>query len=163
MNLNTLGPIRRTRTPVLIAACSAAIIAAGGCNSASAPRTSAPTTGSLGVTVVAPTGVTGSVTVTGPAGYSKSVSATTTLTGLAPGNYIVAAAPVVTADPIGGPAESATVSGSPVTGTASRDTETATVTYTPRAGTGGLWVGSFASGAIAEMPAAQLAPGTSTA
>ncbi len=46
----------------------AAIIAAAGCNSASAPKTHTPTTGSLGVSVVAPTGVTGSVTVTGPAG-----------------------------------------------------------------------------------------------
>jgi sugar lactone lactonase YvrE len=162
MNLTALGPIRRTRTLVLIAACSAAIIAAAGCNSASAPRTSAPTTGSLGVTVVTPTGVTGIVTVTGPAGYSKSVSASTTLTGLAPGSYIVAAAPVVTVDPIVGTAESATVSGSPVTVTASKDTETATVTYTPHAATGGLWVGSFASGDIAEMSAAQLAAGIST-
>jgi sugar lactone lactonase YvrE len=162
MNLSPLGPIRRMRKPVLIAACSAAIVAAAGCSSASAPRTSAPTTGSLGVTVVAPTGVTGSITVTGPAGYSKSVSATTTLTGLAPGSYIVAAAPVVMADPIVGTAESATVSGSPVTVTASKDTATATVTYTPRASTGGLWVGSFASGDIAELSAAQLAAGIST-
>jgi sugar lactone lactonase YvrE len=167
MNLSALGPSPRTRKPALIAVCSgaiiAAIIAAAGCNSTSAPRTIAPTTGSLGLTVVTPTGVTGSVTVTGPAGYSKSASATTTLTGLAPGNYVVAATPVVTADPIVGTVESATVSGSPVTVTASRDTETATVTYTPRAGTGGLWVGSFTSGVIAEMSAAQLAAGTPTA
>ena len=58
--MNLSFPIRtqRTRTPALIIG---AILAAAGCSSSSAPKT-----GSLEVTVVAPTGATGNVTNTGP-------------------------------------------------------------------------------------------------
>lgn len=155
--MNQSFPIRfqRTRTPALIIT---AILAAAGCSSSSAPKT-----GSLDVTVVAPTGVTGNVTVTGPNSYSKSVSATTTLTGLAPGSYTVTAAAVATTDPIVGNLETATVSGSPLTVKAGKATDTATVTYSPRVGSGGLWTANFASGVVTELSSAQLAAGTSGA
>jgi sugar lactone lactonase YvrE len=162
MNVSAPRPIRRTRMPALIiatsAALSVAIIAAAGCSSSSAPRT-----GSLDVTVVAPTGVTGNITVTGPAGYSKPVGATTTLTGLAPGSYTVTAAAVTSADPIVGVLETAAVSGSPVTVTSGKAAGAATVTYTPRVGSGGLWTANFGGGVITELSAAQLAAGTSSA
>jgi small-conductance mechanosensitive channel len=50
---------------------------------------------SLAVTVNGlPAGTNGNVTVTGPGGYSQAVTATTTLSGLAPGTYTVAGASV---------------------------------------------------------------------
>lgn len=53
------------------------------------------TTGSLAVSVAGlPGGVPAAVTVTGPGGFSQNVTATTTLDGLAPGSYTVAAAAV---------------------------------------------------------------------
>jgi sugar lactone lactonase YvrE len=115
------------------------------------------------VNVVAPSGLTANVTVTGPNGYSKSVSATTTLTGLALGSYTVTAAAVATPDPIVGVLETGAVSGSPVTVTAGKATDTATVTYSPRVGSGGLWTANFASGVLTELSGAQLAAGTSGA
>ena len=157
MNPSAPGTTRRTRTPTLILT-SAVIIAATACGSSSAPRT-----GSLDVTVVAPAGVTGNVTVTGPAGFSRLVGATTTLTGLASGSYTVAAAAVTSADPIVGILETAAVSGSPVTVTSGKAAEAATVTYTPRVGSGGLWTTSFGGGVMTELSAAQLAAGTSGA
>ncbi len=146
---------RRNCTPPLIIG---AILAAAGCNSSSAPKT-----GSLDVTVVASAGVTGNVTVAGPNSYSKSVTASTTLTGLAPGSYTVTAAAVATTDPIVGTLETPVVSGSPVTVTAGKATDTATVTYTPRVGSGGLWTVNFGGGVVTELSAAQLAAGTSAA
>ena len=57
-----------------------------------------PTTGALAVTV---TGLEGgpapSIVVTGPAAYTRTLSAATTIDGLAPGHYLVTAAPVATA------------------------------------------------------------------
>ena len=91
------------------------------------------------------------------------MSATTTLTGLAPGSYTVTAAAVATSDPIVGMLETAAVSGSPVTVTAGKATDTATVTYTPRVGSGGIWTANFASGIVTELSSAQLAAGTSAA
>jgi sugar lactone lactonase YvrE len=157
MNPNAASATRCTRTPTLIVATSVAILAAVGCSSSSAPRT-----GSLDVTVVAPTGVTGNITVTGPAGYSKPVGATTTLTGLAPGSYTVTAAAVTSADPIVGVLETAAVSGSPVAVTSGKATAAATVTYSARPGSGGLWVSNFGSvHTTVQYTAAQLASTTS--
>ncbi len=54
-----------------------------------------PSVGSLAVSVSGvPAGASATVTVTGPGGYSRQVSATQTLTGLVPGSYTVAAAPL---------------------------------------------------------------------
>ncbi|MGD9524096.1 MAG: hypothetical protein AB7V35_09515 [Gemmatimonadales bacterium] len=55
----------------------------------------APTTGSLAITVSGlPGGASSAITVSGPGGYSQAVTGTTTLNGLAPGTYTIAAANV---------------------------------------------------------------------
>ena len=54
-----------------------------------------PSTGSLALAVVGlPPGTSAAVTVTGPGGYSHLTEASETLSGLMPGAYTVAAAPV---------------------------------------------------------------------
>ncbi|MDN2678664.1 PQQ-dependent sugar dehydrogenase [Janthinobacterium sp. SUN033] len=76
----------------LLACCLALLAACGGGHHHPAPGA---TTGNLTVTIGGlPAGVAGAVTVTGPASYSKTLTASTTLTGLAPGAYAVGAASV---------------------------------------------------------------------
>jgi hypothetical protein len=85
----------------------------------------AATTGSLTVTVAGlPAGADAAVTVTGPVDFSREVTGTTTLEGLAPGEYTVTAASV-TAD---GSTYTATPGTSTVT-VATAATATITVTY----------------------------------
>ncbi len=58
----------------------------------------AASTGSLSlISAGLPTGVNAGITVTGPAGYSRQVTATTTITGLAPGSYTITSAVVAQA------------------------------------------------------------------
>jgi sugar lactone lactonase YvrE len=155
--LRCLGRAVQVRDVVvvtLIAGTSGTVLAAAGCSSS--PST-APQTASLAVTIAAPSAVTPAVTVNGPAGYTKVLSATTTLTGLAVGNYTVIAAPVTTTNPIVGTFNTATVTGSPAT-VAGGATAVATATYTQRPGSGGMWVGN---GAITQYKAGQLASSTS--
>ncbi|MCM2565494.1 PQQ-dependent sugar dehydrogenase [Janthinobacterium kumbetense] len=77
---------------LLLACCLALLAACGGGHHHPAPGA---TTGNLTVTLGGlPAGVAGAVTVTGPASYSKTLTASTTLTGLAPGAYAVGAASV---------------------------------------------------------------------
>jgi glucose/arabinose dehydrogenase len=57
-------------------------------------RGSGATTGTLAVVINLPSGVSGAVRVTGPANYSRDLSQTTTLSGLAPGDYLVTASGV---------------------------------------------------------------------
>ncbi|MDO8042047.1 sorbosone dehydrogenase family protein [Janthinobacterium sp. SUN137] len=77
---------------LLLACCLALLAACGGGHHHPAPGA---TTGNLTVTIGGlPAGVAGAVTVTGPASYSKTLTASTTLTGLAPGAYAVGAASV---------------------------------------------------------------------
>lgn len=124
---------------------------------------SAPKTGAAAIVVTAPAGVTGNVTVSGPNGYSTSVSTTTLLTGLAVGSYTVTAAPVVGSDPIVGTADTAAVSGSPISVTVGSQ-DTATVAYGSRAGSGGLWVAQYGPAKTTiEYTAAQIASTTSAA
>jgi sugar lactone lactonase YvrE len=142
----------------------AAVVAAGatlgavGCGSSGS---TAPQTGSLTVTIAAPTGVTPSVTVSGPGGYTKALSATTTLTGLAVGSYAVTAAPVTTAAPIVGNVNTATVVGSPATVTAGATGTTVTATYAPRPGSGGLWIANNGAQTVVQYTAGQLGSTTS--
>lgn len=105
-------------------------------------------TGSLAVTVAIPSGVTPSVTVLGPDGYTKTITAATTLAGLAPGSYTVAAAAAMGPNAIVGVPYAATVGGSPATVTAGA-TARATVTYTQRASEGYLFVAHIAVSALA--------------
>jgi streptogramin lyase len=100
-------------------------------------KVSAPATGSLTVSVTTPTGVTPSVMVTGPGSYSQAVTATTTLTGLKPGSYTIAAASVSPANTVVTTTYAGVVTGSPAT-VAANQTATASVNYT--ANVGGLWV-----------------------
>ena len=90
-------------------------------------------TGSLTITVAGlPTGTPGAVTVTGPGGFDESVTATTTLPGLAPGSYTVAASPVSASGNQYSPTPGTQQAAVGTTGTA-----VATVTYSD-AGVAGL-------------------------
>ncbi len=142
----------------IIAAAAGATLGTVACGSSGS---TAPKTGSLTVTITAPAGVTPSVTVSGPGGYSTALSATTTLTGLAVGNYAVTAASVRAAGPIVGTVNTGTVTGSPAT-VAMGTTAAATATYTQRPGSGGLWVvNSFTLQTVVQYSAMQLGSSTS--
>jgi sugar lactone lactonase YvrE len=158
--LRCLGRTTLVRDVVrLIAATSGAALAAAACSSSGS---TAPRTGSLTVTIVAPAGVAPSVTVNGPGGYTKALSATATLSGLAVGSYTVTAAPVTTADSVVGSVDTGAVTGSPAAVTANA-TATAAATYARRPGSGGLWVANFRSstGTVLQYQAGQLASTTS--
>jgi sugar lactone lactonase YvrE len=148
----------RVRDLVALIVVTGAAVGAAGCSSS---NSTAPPTGSLTVTIVAPSGVTPSVTVSGPGGYNKALSATTRLTGLAAGNYAVTAAPVTTTDAIVGTVNTATVSGSPATVAAGGATANATATYTLRPGSGGLWVANAGAKTVVQYTAGQLGSATS--
>jgi hypothetical protein len=137
------NPGARTRNVVaLIVAAGAPLISTACGSSATAP---APT-GSLTVTITAPTNVTPAVNVTGPSGYNMMVTATTTLTGLKAGSYSVVAAPVTTANPIVATLATGVVTGSPANVTATGGPAAATATYAIRPGTGALWVSVYLEG-----------------
>ena len=82
---------------ITVAALTLALLACGGSSD-----TGPTPTASLAVTVSAPGGVSTPVFVSGPNGYSQTLSGTQTLTGLAPGNYVVSAAGGGSTDPIVG-------------------------------------------------------------
>jgi sugar lactone lactonase YvrE len=134
-----------------LAACS------GGSSSTTAPP---PQTGSLTVTVTASASGTPGVTVTGPSGFHTTIHATLTLTGLAPGSYTVSGGSVVTINSIVASVFTPSVTGSPAT-VAAGDTAVAAVAYLQRPGTGGLWVGDYLNGVVAQYPVAQLITSTS--
>jgi sugar lactone lactonase YvrE len=152
----------RIRDALLLIAAIGTLVGTTACGSGStAPKTGG---GGLTVTITAPTGVTPNVTVTGPDGYTKALTATATLSGLTPGSYVVAAASVTTTNAIVGILIAATVSGSPATVAASGNAAAATVTYSQRPGSGGLWIANLgASKSAVQYTAAQLASTTSAA
>lgn len=87
-----------------------------------------------------PAGVTATVHITGPGNYSIVTHTTLTMTGLAPGQYIVTAATDSTMGTIIGPMkDSATVTGSPAAVAGGR-ADTMRVTYGTPSLAGGLWV-----------------------
>jgi sugar lactone lactonase YvrE len=128
------------------------------------PKTpTGPTTGSLTVTISAPSGVTPSVAVSGPAGYHQILSATQTLTGLAVGSYTITAPRTASTAPIVGTVSTAVVTGSPASVTAG-GTATASAIYAQQPGTGGLWATNFTDPtSLVQYTAAQLASSTSAA
>jgi len=70
-------------------------VTVNGGRTANASVTYSLAVGSLGLTVTGlPLGAPASVTITGPNGYSQLVAGSTTLSGLTPGSYVVAAAAV---------------------------------------------------------------------
>jgi hypothetical protein len=96
--------------------------------------------GSLTITVTGlPAGAAGAVTVTGPNSFSQTVTGTQTLS-VAPGAYAVSGAQVTS----GGVSYRATVTGSPVTVSAT-GTATATVTYAAGANANVILTGSIAA------------------
>jgi hypothetical protein len=98
------------------------------------------TTGSLTVTMTAPSGVAPSATVTGPNNYSKTLTATATLTSLPTGSYTITAGTGLTADSIVSIGYAGSVTGSPAT-VAAGATATATVSYAePWSISGVVWV-----------------------
>ena len=104
-----------------------ALCALGACGVDSAGRSnelptpsSAPSTGSLELTVGGLNGADGAVLITGPGGFSRTVSASEKLTGLAATTYAVVASPVQSAlyDFVPGPAEFLITIGAGVTSNA---------------------------------------------
>jgi sugar lactone lactonase YvrE len=149
----------RPRLDALLRIAATGTLLAGIACSATGPKT-----GNLAVTITAPAGMTPSVKVAGGNGYSKTISASTTLTSLAPGSYTVTAAPVSSKNPIVDAWNTAIVSGSPMTVTAGRRPDSASVVYTARAGSGGLWISNSGSAyTTVQYTAAQLAGTTSAA
>ncbi len=106
-------------------------IAVPGSDTGQATVAYALSTGSLQIVVTGlPAGTAAAVTVTGPAGFSQAVNASTTLTGLAPGDYTLAAAEVAGASGTfapGPPSQTVAVA-------AAITPSSATVTYTPEPG-----------------------------
>lgn len=141
-----------------------ATVGVGACAPRSASVSTAPNTGSLTVTITAPAGVVPDVNVEGQGGNIRRVlAATTTLTGLAPGNYSVTAFSESSTDPIVGTVYTGTVSGASVLVTAN-DTAKSTVTYAPMPGTGGLWVANSGTPqTLDRYSAAQLSNSTGAA
>jgi sugar lactone lactonase YvrE len=129
------------------------------CSSSTA---TAPTTGTLTVAVAAPTGVTPTITINGPGGFMKAINETTTLSGLATGQYSIVAAPVSLPGLTVGSIIAGTVSGSPVDLTAGMAAK-ASVGYAPRPGSGGFWIAQsyYANPTVTRYSAAQLDSSTS--
>lgn len=113
-------------------------------------------TGSLTVTIKAPSGVTPTVVVAGPNNYAKTLNASETLTGLPTGAYTITARTGLTADSIVSIGYAGTVTGSPATLTANA-TATSTVTYAePWSSSGVLWVANSGGYSVSAFSASQL-------
>src|SRR5579871_3208821 len=116
----------------------------------------APASGSLVVTITAPTGVTPSVVVSGPKGYTMTLVTTDTLKNLGPGTYTIVADTFAVSDSVVGSIVSVgAVTGTPATVSANM-TSTASVTYPQSFHRGGIWVANRAGTAIALYGAADL-------
>jgi hypothetical protein len=112
---------------------SQAVVVAAGSEAASAPVAYTVADGSLEVVVSGvPPGTDAAVTVSGPGGYSRQVTATDTLAGLLPGQYVVTAQPVSDGGEQYTPAPSSQTVSIGASGSA-----TATVSYSS-GGVGGL-------------------------
>lgn len=104
--------------------------------------------GSLAVSVSGlPSGTGASVSVTGPGGYSKSLSSTTTLSGLEPGSYTVAASSVSE----GGVSYAPSPATRSVSVTASATAATAAVSYTAQTGSFKLALSGLPAGASGDI------------
>ena len=131
------------------------IAALVGCGSKSSPTT-VNTTGNLTVTITAADGTTPSVVVTGPNAYSKQISTTTTLAGLAVGDYtIVADSASVPDSVVGSITDTGHVVGSPAS-VAEGMTAAATVTYATKDRVGGLWIARNYHHLFPELASSQL-------
>ena len=117
--------MRTSSTRRAALALSAALVACGG--GGSGGGTTPPTTGDLHVTVGGlPAGVDADVNVAGPGGYTGHLTTTGTLSGLAPGSYLVTAALVST----GGQSYAADVTGGTPATVVAGEIANVTVDYT---------------------------------
>lgn len=118
-----------------------------------------PGTAELEVIVNSPIVGAGAVSIQGPSAHTVIVSATDTLRGLLPGQYVAQANKVVAADSLVSPVLVGVVTGSPVTVEVGQ-MNSVTSTYSIRPGSGRLWVGKWGSVHLAEgFTSAQLARG----
>jgi streptogramin lyase len=130
-------------------------LAAAGCSSSTTPNT-----GTLEVIVNEPTGLVGAVTVAGPNGFNQTIHATQSFS-VPEGTYTITAASVVSSDSIVSSAYTSSVTGSPAV-VSLATTTAATVNYSARTGSGGLWVsggspaGAYTSNTTVEYPASLL-------
>jgi sugar lactone lactonase YvrE len=121
----------------------------------------AETSGTLIVTVASPPNVKfPNVTVSGPANYDVTIAGTDTLIDLSAGKYKIAAGPVSSTDEVVSTVYTGVVTGSPAT-VVIDDTTQASVAFTSRPGTGGLWVASSNGGSpiAAQYSAGELRAG----
>jgi sugar lactone lactonase YvrE len=118
-----------------------------GCHksSSTSPTVAAETSGTLIVTVAPPVTTLVDITVLGPAGLNLLLAGTDTLVALGAGTYTVSAASAVSSDEVVSTVYTGVVTGSPVAVTIG-DTSRTSVAFTPRPGTGGLWVASSNGG-----------------
>ncbi len=106
--------------------------------------------GRLSVTLAGlPSGTTGSVAVTGPDGFARTLTATTTLTLLTPGNYMLAAASVT-----GTFTYQAAPAAQTIAVVASTNATAATVTYAPADGALNLTISGLPGGVSAAVTVA---------
>ena len=124
-----------------------AVAAVAGCHkNNNAAIVAAQTSGTLIVTVASPPNVKfPNVTVTGPTNFATTIAGTDTLIDLGAGKYTIAAGPVSSTDEVVSTVYTGVVTGSPAN-VVIDDTTHASVAYTSRPGTGGLWVGSSNGG-----------------
>ena len=149
------------------AACAAlwlplAIVAVASCHkNNNAAIVAAETSGTLIVTVASPPNVKfPNVSVSGPVNYGVVIAGTDTLIDLVAGKYTITGGPVSSTDEVVSTVYSGVVTGSPAN-VVIDDTTQASVAYTSRPGTGGLWVASSNGGSpiAAQYTAGELRAG----
>ena len=129
---------------------------------ATSPTVAAETSGTLIVTVTPPTSTLVNITVLGPAALNILLAGTDTLIDLGAGTYTVSSASAASRDEVVSTVYTGVVTGSPVAVTIG-DTSRTSVAYTPRPGTGGLWVASGNGGSpiAAQFTSGELRAGQS--
>jgi sugar lactone lactonase YvrE len=144
-------PSRRVAALLALSAVAAACSSSKG--TAPAP------TGSMTVTVTSANGGAASVVISGPNGYTKTITSTQTITGLALGNYVIAADTTVTPDSVvGSIIDTGAVTGSPAT-VAANATASVSVNYAMKYRLGGMWVANNDNGYLPDLSANQLRAG----
>lgn len=152
---------RRRSVVGLAAVCALGLLlSACGGGSSGVQVCSASGQGSLAVTIVPSGGVSPQVLVTGPGNYETTLSASTTLTNLDSGTYMVETLRVAKAPPSGtlvGTAYGAT--SDPVVSACVKDAKTTAVTrtYALQPGSGRLWTANQIGGAVVAYTASDLA------
>lgn len=145
----------RSRIPTVAAVVAALSLpfALVACGAVATPAT-------LQVVVTAPDDLDLAVRVTGPAGFDRTLDASTTLTGLAPGTYVVAAPPARRPGTVVDEVWDASGASVDVV-LAAGGSEQVDVAYARRPGTGRMWVAVYGEQKMVAFTPAQLAAGGS--